>query len=79
MKEREKDEILYRIDERTEQIAERLERHEQIQTRHARHIDELQSNTQKNTSDIAVGKAIISGITAMIVALTARVAGFLGL
>ena len=75
MDSKEQDEILYRIDERTEQIRDEIRRVEARQKKQKKKIDNLESQTQKNTSDIKVGKALLGAIGTAVTAVLAKVGG----
>lgn len=79
MDQKERDETLYRIDERTKQIRGDLKDIEERQLRHAKRIEQLESQTQKNRSDIKIGKGIVGFIAAGITAISTRLAGLFGL
>lgn len=78
MDSKEQDEILYRIDERTEQIRDEIQRVEANQKKQKKKIDDLESQTQKNTSDIKVGKALLGAIGTAFTAALAKIGGFFG-
>jgi predicted nucleic acid-binding Zn-ribbon protein len=75
MDSKEQEEILYRIDERTEQIRDEIKRVEDRQKKQKKKIDDLESQTQKNTSDIKVGKALLGAIGTAVTAVLAKVGG----
>lgn len=56
MEERESDEILYRLDERQQQIDEKLDRAIDRTEKNAQDIDELQGKVKRNTT-------IVTGVT----------------
>jgi chaperonin cofactor prefoldin len=79
MNDEERDEVLIRIDERTERIEDRINRHEQRIETNESEIDNLKSDTQKNTSDIKVAKTLLGALGAMFTAISARVMGLLNI
>ena len=75
MDEKEKEEILYRIDERTEKIQQDISRVEMKQRKQDKKIDDLEAKTQKNTTNIKVGKAIMGVIGTAVAGVFAKIGG----
>jgi len=82
MDEKEQDELLYRVDERTarleEELLRRLEEVEEESTENRGRINVLEKNTTENGRDIRNAKAILGVLSASILALGTKVLGFLG-
>jgi chaperonin cofactor prefoldin len=79
MNDEERDEVLIRIDERTERIEDRIDRHEQRLESNESDIDGLKSDTQKNTSDIKIAKTLLGALGTLFAAVSARVMGLLNI
>lgn len=72
-------EALYRIDERTEQIQKDLARIEKHQQKHDKEIDKLKAKTQKNTNSIKAGRAFLGAAGTAILGAWAKLIGILPL
>jgi len=77
MKEQERDEILIRIDERTERIEDRIDRHEERIESLETEVDNVQSDTQKNASDITVAKTVLGGLATLAAGAMAKLVGLI--
>lgn len=79
MQEREKEEILYRLDERTKRVDENLDRLDDRVTENSAQIDSLETTSDRNRRDIQYGKAIIGFLSMVVSSVTAKVVGLLHL
>lgn len=83
MEDQEKDEILYRLDERTERIenelTRRVEKLEQNVGENRGRINAVENDTLKNSEDISKGKAVLGALVAGFTTVLAKVGGALRL
>lgn len=81
MDERERDQVLARLDTRTKRVDEHIDRFEKVLDEHEKQLDDHESRIQTNENNIKDGKVIIgtigSALLAGITGLAAKVAGLL--
>lgn len=71
----EQERVLYRIDERTEQIQKDIKRIERRQRAHEKEIDQLQAETQHNSNSIKAARAFLGVVGAALAAISAKITG----
>lgn len=69
------EEILYRLDERTERVDEHLDRLERNVRRNSKDIGKLKKTTDRNTRDISYGKGVLGFVVAAVTSIMAKLAG----
>jgi chaperonin cofactor prefoldin len=77
MDEQEKEEILYRLDERTKRVDNHLARLDNRVSENEDELRDLKSKTTKNTRDINYGKGLIGAIGTTTLALAMKVVGWI--
>lgn len=75
MDESEHDEILYRLDERTERVDNHLNRLDDIVRENEREIESIKQTSRDNRRDIDYGKALIGFFSAILTAISAKIFG----
>lgn len=73
MDQNERDEILYRLDERTKKVDDHLERLDQRVAENEERIDELTTTVNKNSGNIKVAKRALAVLASAATAIAARV------
>lgn len=83
MDEKEKDELLYRVDERTarleDELIRRLEDLEDTAVENRGRINTLEKNTTQNSRDLRNAKAVIGALAGIVATVATKVFGFLGI
>lgn len=77
MDEEKRDEILVRLDERTERVDEHLRRLQEDVDENESDIDELQENVASNKTDIRNGKGLLAVLGTILSAMFAKLTGLL--
>jgi hypothetical protein len=79
MDETEKEEILYRLDERTERVDENLDRLDDKVRKNEQEIHRIDNDTKRNSQHLHTAGRVIGFLSASVAALIAKVLGVLGL
>ena len=77
MDEDEKEQILYRLDERTRHINENINRLDDKVSENREDIEEIRAVTLKNRKDIRYGKGVMGFIASAVAAISAKIIGLL--
>jgi t-SNARE complex subunit (syntaxin) len=76
MKEDERDEILYRLDERTKRVDEHLNRLDERVEENEQTIDNIDSRLSDAEKDVNTAKGVLAFLSAGVSAIIAKVLGF---
>lgn len=77
MQEREMEELLYRLDERTMRIEDGLEEIREVNARQEKELDDLDSRVQKNETKIKGALGLLGGTASLSTGALAKVLGIL--
>lgn len=77
MDEQEKEEILYRLDERTKRVDNHLARLDNRVSENEDELKELKSQTNRNSRDISYGKGLIGAIGTATFTIVMKLLGFI--
>lgn len=79
MDDSERDEILYRLDERTKRVDERLTQLDERVSENEEDIDVIAARAQRNESALNFGKGVLGVLATALSGLAAKVAGLIHL
>lgn len=79
MDEQEKEEILYRLDERTERVDQNLDRLDDKVRKNEQEIRKIDNETKRNSQHLHTAGRVLGFLSASVAAVAAKVLGVLGL
>lgn len=73
MDDKERDEILYRLDERTKRVDDHLNRLDKRVAQNEESIEDLHDEVQSNADDISTAKKVLGGLVTLLSGALAKV------